>query len=108
MPPRPRTWYACGEVVFHSNVKVFLCKPKFKECQSFSKRYTCHLYPYQEETKENIRGWCDLKVSRCTIYENALGKLVSNDNGNLSIVRCKMCTKIECKCKMLVPKWDSF
>ncbi len=27
---------------------------------------------------------------------------------NLSIVKCKVCIKIECKFKLLVPKWDSF
>lgn len=64
--------------------------------------------PLPRKNPRNIQGWCGLKVSRCIIHEDALGKLVSNDDGNLSIVRWKMCTKIECKYKMLVPKWDSF
>lgn len=107
MPLRPKTRYACDEIVFHSNVKVFDANLNLKNVKAFQKDTHVISTPTKKNPR-NIQGWCGLKVSRCTIHEDALGKLVSNDDGNLSIVRCKMCTKIECKYKMLVPKWDSF
>jgi hypothetical protein len=37
MPPWPRTWYACDEIVFHSNVKVFDAKLNLKNVKTFQK-----------------------------------------------------------------------
>jgi hypothetical protein len=42
------------------------------------------------------------------VNEIAMGKTCIYVVRNLSIVKCKVCTKIECKFKLLVPKWDSF
>jgi hypothetical protein len=33
-------------------------------------------------------------------------KPVFDGDGNLSTIRCKMCTKIKHKQKILIPKWD--
>jgi hypothetical protein len=41
------------------------------------------------------------------VNEDAKAKYVFDGDGNLSIVKWKVCTKIKREHKLLVPKWDS-
>ncbi len=49
-----------------------------------------------------------IKKFRMFGNENAMGKTCIYVVRNLSIVKCNVCIKLECKLKLLVPKWDSF
>jgi hypothetical protein len=55
MPPRPKTRYACDEVVFHSNVKVFDANLNLKNVKAFQKDTHVISTPTKKKPKKYSR-----------------------------------------------------